>query len=386
MKSLLSKIKNLIVTIFRIDNLMSSISPLYFTSRVLGMPPISLEEGSNVSDTCFNLVYGFTTGSFIIFLCLRHLYDYWYHVYNVHTKNYIISDMCSKILLYGTAALSVFKSNLYRKLFSDLMKKVLVVDRKLVRNNKVYFYMYWILMFQLLASSAMILGTYKLIDYAWGSNGNIFFLYEASVHIIGLIFLLQFVNMLLYIRYLYKTLNKKLYSFVQVDSEELTHEKTRHFLIVYKELQEILELVSSYFSWQIVCETSSLFIQLVSSEYATVHEIRLFFVCSYSCFVHYFRILTQVLLFVYYSSVLLAICVSGHICTRECNTTLNVIHKLLLNSKIEEEICKELHGFTMYYYMHRIQITANNIFPIDMTLFQMVNSVVFVYLAILLEI
>ncbi|KAJ9593564.1 hypothetical protein L9F63_014904, partial [Diploptera punctata] len=379
---------------FRIRDLISSISPIYYCSKVLGLAPFSLDNNVSKISICLNILHCSFVACTIIWMCFRHLLDFRLIVYPYHTKNYIISDVFAKIILYGTSFICVIMSFIRREKMSCALRGIFKIEQKLLKNGSPYTYIFYVSILQLLLSISCILGIFQIIDYAWGTNQFMYFYFEASVHIIKLIFVLQFVNVMMYLRYLYKQLNNLLLSFVRNSNyrlrgnrfcKQLTYDKTRLFLVIYKELQEILELVNSYFSWQITLGTATnAFIQLVTSFYDTIGEVRNFVSPKENDELYLLRFICQLLQVLFYLFSLLAMSVSGHVCTKEANNTLTVIHKLLLNKNLKREISIELERFVMYYSTYKPTITANDVFPVDMTLFQMVIAAVFIYLAILL--
>ena len=366
---------------FKINTLKASVSPLYYISKILGLAPFVIEANQYDLDGSLSVLYSCFIVCCICGLCSHHLYHFCNYVYIHESNNYMVSDICSKVLIYGTAFLGVIMAVVYRKTLSMILEKISRIDNKLTLPSE-YVKNFWMLILQIVLSNSLIVVIFVVSDIA-SSFDFTFVYYEAFAHVLGLIVVLQFINIVQYIKYLYKLLNDKLYSDV---GENVTVYKGNFpdLPSIYKDLQECLEHVNICFSWQIIWVTGSCFIQLVTSLHDTITEIR-----SSSTFTESDNrlelIICQVLQILYYTSILLAISISGQTCTREANRILTVVHKLLLNKNLTRELSAEFESFVMYYNTYKLKVTANDVFPVDMSLFQMVIAAVFIYLAILLQ-
>ncbi|KAJ9593563.1 hypothetical protein L9F63_014903, partial [Diploptera punctata] len=413
---------------FKRHNFISSLSPLYYTSKFLGLAPYDLYATVNNTNnkrsikTVFSVIYTFLIACLVLALSIHQYYYFWINVFPRQTSNFILADTLSKLLLYGTPLNYLILSVVYKRRLSSLLLAIHKVDQKIVTKHKVYTIIYIILIIEVIASISVIVGLYQFIDFTWGLKPYFNFFYEGFVHLLALIGDMQYVSVLLYVKFIYKSLNNEMNYFVDRSSnsrsdvirnsnntifsivdrhndirinlpsssknktnatnvrKQMKYDDIRRFMAIYKDLQEISELIHSYFNWQIVFETSSLFIGIVSTSYDTVNVFKGFLKRNSQQLLYFFRVMSLAAWVVYYGSNLFLICLSGNLCRNEAHNTFKTVHKLLLNRFLKPQVSRDLESFAVCYTSNKLHITACGIFPIDMTLFQMVIAAAFVYL------
>ncbi|KAJ9593562.1 hypothetical protein L9F63_014902, partial [Diploptera punctata] len=375
----------------KINNFLSSIIPLYYLSKLLGLTPFYLYGNDTNSSKC-KILYSLIIISCVVGLCIHQIYYYSKYIYINETDNFMMSDICSKLLLYGMPFVSIAVSILKRKQMYRILKGINFVKEHFDNKININIISFWVLIFQIMLAICFLLGLYEMVYLTWGLNPFFNFYYESFVHVISLIVDFQYINSMIYVKHLFKSLNKQLHLFcyLNVDNNEsvfikkLTYLNARKLLIVYKDLEEITKLINSYFAYQLVLETVSLFIQLVSTLYNTINIISSI-KSDTKWQVQFWLILCLILWITFYLTNLLTICVSGHLCKREAHAIFITVHKLLLNRFMKKEILKDLQDFVIFCSYNKLVVSANGIFHVDMTHFRKVIEVVIVYLAILLQ-
>ncbi|KAJ9593558.1 hypothetical protein L9F63_014898, partial [Diploptera punctata] len=386
---------------FKLDNFVTAISPFYFVSKLLGLAPLVLFKNSSRIRNCvykmliiLNTLYSLIIASFIVCLCGYHFYYFKGNVYPYTSPNTTISDVSSKLLLYGTPLTCILTSVIYRKTLTDILQGLHNASQKIITNDSLYVKIFFICVFEIILANFLIFGLYGLIILTWGMTPFKFFYFETFVHVSALVVDFQFVSIVTFIRYLYKTINKRLYS--SIDNQykiyvneftfykKLTSEEIYKLKNVYKDLYEIVQLNNGYFRWHIVLETTSTFMQLVSTNLNWVIVIKAYLDTTDRKELYGFRIISMGCWVLFYMSNIFSMGISGHLCRKEANKTLTLIHKILLNRSLIPRLSKELESFALFASTRKVQVT-NGIFVIDMTLFHSVLAASIVYLTILLQ-
>ncbi|KAJ9593559.1 hypothetical protein L9F63_014899, partial [Diploptera punctata] len=386
----------------KIDNFISSIMPFYCISKALGLAPLVIHKNESIingikfkTKVILNILYTFMIGSVIICLFVSHIRYFWKQIYPYGTVNFFVADLCSKLSLYGIPFVSVILSVFNKEELSIILQKIHEVDQKLSKKSNIYIKIFIFSILEVFLAICCIMILYEIIVITWGMDPFIFFYYETFTHVITLIVDLQFVNILMYVRYLFNTLNNELYSFVDNHSNEnintilffkkFTVQNVHNLKTIYKELQEIVELINSYFRWQIVLETSGIFVHLVTTIFNWVLVIEHYFETNENCEVYLYRIYSLFCWIMFYVFKIFVISISGELCINQAHVTLNIIHKLLLNTNLSQETSKCLINFVFYTSCKRLRI-KNGIFEIDMTLFHSVFAAALIYVTILFQI
>ena len=104
-----------------------------------------LDKNIKDSDVCLRIFYSFVVACTIIGLCIHEIYDFWHNIYVHESRNYVMSDVCSKVLIYGTAVMSVLMAIVYRKGISSMLENIIKVDLKMVSSPNIYTKIFWIL-------------------------------------------------------------------------------------------------------------------------------------------------------------------------------------------------------------------------------------------------
>ena len=385
--------------IFKIRDFMSSIIPLLYISKLLGLAPLFLHKNANENSPwkykakiIINTTYTFTASSLIIWFFADQISYYWNEVYPLALLNFTISDIYSKILLYSTPFVSIISSLTQSSKLSKILQEIRRVDEKLVTKTNVYIIIFFVLLIEIILALSCIIGLFVLIFVTWGMENLVFSFYECLMHIIALFVDLQFINILFYVRYLYKQLNNELHSFVGChgDAEinkivffkKLTVDKVCELQNIHKDLQEVAETMCNYLSQQLALEVNSLFFQLVSTSYNWVQAIKLY--VTYGKQDYIMRIFSISCWVVFYLANLFFLCVSGQLCRNEAYKTFTLVHKLMLNEILSPQVLNTLNKFVFYASAMKLRVT-NGLFDIDMTLFLKTFGAAFVYVTFLLQ-
>ncbi|KAJ9593560.1 hypothetical protein L9F63_014900 [Diploptera punctata] len=377
-----------------IDNFVTSIVPLFYFLKGLGLAPLDLYRPSSKIKTFLNILYSFLVMVLVFGLCCHQVHYFYVKIYPGQRSNFIISDLGSKLLLFGTPLMSIYMSVTCRKEMSNIIQIIHKVDQKTVKNKSVYFNIFVLSIIEILFCISCISILYKIIDIAWEVNQFLFVYYEFTAHCLALFVDFQYVSILLYVTYLYKLLNNELNSFVDKTREktsdclnikELEYGTVCKCKVIYKELQVVIESINAYFTWQIVLEIASLFVQMVSTTFNIIGFSRYTFLNNENRQKNIFCIFSLVIWDVFYIFNLFVITASGHLCIREARNTFLIIHKLLLNKIQKSDVLLELQSFAICYSSYKTNITVKGIFPMDMTLFIKVIGAVITYLVILLQ-
>ena len=206
-------------------NILAAVSPLYYTSKVIGIAPISWPHRSRSP----HLIKAYSLLVFISTLtCL--IYSINWNVrneYPSYTYTVIVPHIFKMLLSFATVlAISFLCGTVNGKKYEAILTKISAIDSILLGNaattNIIYRKMKIFVLVELLVIIPIYLILFCLDGAVWtGGVGDPHALVQYFVHLIGTVMDMQFVNLVLLIKHRYALLNKQLISLYKVPENEL---------------------------------------------------------------------------------------------------------------------------------------------------------------------
>lgn len=259
------------------DNIVSSVAPVYYVSKIFGMTIYKISStGDNLKFVLCkkSMAYGCSVVSTTILLFI---YLFYYIQYTPNTELilkmvFILQVKLSNVYLLSVIGTILFYSNSYIKCLNDFLD----IDKKLrtlaifINYKSVFKNLINLIFLELLF---MVMALVIFYMYAEGLNMNLYLLSCFSYMCIRTTAVLQFQFIIMVIQEAYKALQENLAEFLAHynTSNILVHKeitttlcKTGH---LYKKLGSILRVVNNIYGVQLLMYTAHAFLDILTHTY-----------------------------------------------------------------------------------------------------------------------
>ncbi|KAJ9588173.1 hypothetical protein L9F63_018437, partial [Diploptera punctata] len=422
-------------------HLLSAVSPLFYTSRILGIAPICWPPtGRNRFQLrAYSVLVFFAMLTFLIYSVYWNIQYY----YTRSTYTIIVPHIFKMVSSFTTVlAILLLCSTVNKEKYEAIFTKLTTVDSILLKtaenSNVIYKKMKIFVMVQLLVIIPFYLFMFCFDRVVWSGNvGEPHHLVEYFVHLLGTVMDMQFINLVLLIKHRYTVLNRTLMLIHKVPDKEfewnilLKNKKNVHKTEAIKQIHEVenpifqktgiinakgevensfanlkifpdiereeakiiklqkvhsslydvAELVKSCFGLPILFELTFIFGSLIQSLYnSLLTSLQLDNLGTHAGSGE------AVGLFLSWSVVrmikMMCITTSCQMASNEANRTGILIQKLLLGSNGDS---KTLRNFSQQLLHYKLNFTACGFFTLDATLLYSLAGAVTTYLVILLQ-
>ena len=183
-------------------SLISAISPLYYISKLCGLAP------AGIFSVLWSLLQlAFVSCGFVI--SLKHKMT---HIYKSMASKAVVADVCTSVLLFGTAISSLFLGAMVnRKKLHELLNKMSGLDQRILRGRlaKTYKRMLIFVILEMLAGLLYMILIYTINFEAYGVE-LLAVIPEMVAHTINLVNVLQFVDVELLLKMRYLDINNQI--------------------------------------------------------------------------------------------------------------------------------------------------------------------------------
>ena len=376
-----------------------SISPLFYFSKVSGLAPFNCSTGkSSIWDMLYSLILtSFVLCSFLYTITMKINYQYPQSSYTV-----MIPDIFKTFVSYPSLLITlVLFSTWHRRKFQAFFRKISFVDKVLLQpdhfNNTVQRKTKIIISSQLSVVVITILILFWYDYFVWSDDHNACEYFQAiPLHMMGASIFLQFVNLIILLRHRYAFLNKKLENYFEKqvfspssnshNSFQISRSAVRDNLRIAElqalhiSLHEAAHIVSSCYGITLLLELAYLFVKLIQDMYCTlVTAFNMDYVETRAGVGETVGILLCWVLVSLFKMVFIAI--SCQMTSNEANHTRALVHKLMAKGVSATSLRRFSHQL-LHYELH---FTTCGIVVLNSTMLHSLAGAVTTYLIILLQ-
>ncbi|KDR10656.1 hypothetical protein L798_14333 [Zootermopsis nevadensis] len=398
-------------------SLTSIIKPLYYLCKVFGLASFCL------CNNCGKKRYTFLHSGAWLSLS-------WALIYAVNSClviNFIVQDsdipdniaiasVLYYLSLHFTSIIYLCLCNIFRRrnlpLIIDKIEELCNIFTMKVDTNLVYKRMKWFVIFEttvLLLINGTVNAIYLYSEYDSSILETFWLIVEVIGSLCNSLIIIQFVSIVMLLKYILKCINHELgycydvlkdscrYSIIRIQPGGLKTfrspgtklisslcNKVHGLRITYSRLSAVISLVNSYYGFTILMLVSWLFITIVTVLY---DALLLFFDSEHTDnLIEYYYDVFDALSLCIYSVILMAvITTSCHLISDETEDTIFHIQNLLLCRDIGKETEKELTIFCSQVKYSKLELTACDLFKLNLPFMKSFISACFAYFVIVFQ-
>jgi hypothetical protein len=386
---------------FKIQDILSAMAPLYFVSKVLGLAPYSYAQTqsgshavkpSSVSSILWTLFVTalmlvlFVHISFLKFFCLSPgLTASYLIVFGLQKISLLLS--CFVFLLSGVTT--------NRSKIRKTMEMLSAVDEMLIRNKREHVYkkeFYTLLAQILLVTSVLMYMFCRYVAQDLGFRNILFSMYYILTLLINSLGLIRLIFLLRILKLGFKITGEELkiletnpvkttmfFNFTNTSSDSSRRDKQMCSVFALRSLHfklyELGRTVNSSYGLLMLIETVHNFLSAVSLVDITIvlldKEEYVDTTIYYMCWLTYYAIKTSFLM------------LTSHLTCSESRKLIAILYKLMLRPDLHHCCEKQIRLFVTQVINNDIQFTAAGIFPLDLPTLHSIVSATTMYIIVL---
>jgi hypothetical protein len=409
-----------------------AIKPLYYVSMILGLAPRSCTKDSKTKpESCWRKLWTLFLGFVQLVSAIGTMTWSINFEYPQYSLNVVIPDAMAIILLYCCALSSFVGALLHASKIREIIHKIELIDDQLIEGNTAHAYkkIRMFLVTEMVVLVLVLFPVYFYYIYVWG-NGISYLYFTAHIvaTFITTIFIVQYLNAVIYLKHRSVLLNKNLLSELNtsplheknsemnfvgnnchprnltsvMNQHSRTFSTVTHFenttplpeaisaivkgkvmptiqrknpqfvrintyRKIHNELCEVASLLNASYGFTILILYTYEFLFLVSSLHYAVSRISQVDNAQYDSTSLYevTSVLCWAAIFVITMLVITASC---HFASSELHRSADIVQKLLLQQSIDSNTALELQLFSVHLLCNSVHFTAYGFFPIDFSL------------------
>ena len=431
----------------------ASILPLYYICKIMGLAPFSYSNKVSVhtkqKKSTKDLPYPKVLWSFSVFLIqltgftslmIYSILD----DYRKYSLSVIIPDILTILTMYSTCFASLIGAVFNRRRMEILMTNITAIDQILLQEScdRVYRKTRRILLLELSLFFPLLIGFYCYQFYVWTEGTSyIFFIAKDLAHLSNVIMVIQYINIMQFLRHRFRNLNKQLAKCCESKSRISDHSMmmfrsginllhirktqtastannltdiltTQNYILpdtsvpmsntgpdevsrihtlrqTYSDLYDITESINGLYGYIITLELAYDFVSFVSYLYYALEVISNVKKTGDRNLRGEEKIMLEFacsLCWVTQNLVrILSITSSCSATGEEARRTGTVVHKLLLRQSLLRDTSKDLQLFSIQLLNNKVEFSAGGFFPVNLSLACSMVGAATTYTIILLQ-
>jgi hypothetical protein len=386
---------------FKIHDIFSAMTPLYFVSKVLGLAPYSYAQTQSGSQavkpsSVSSILWTLFVTALILVLFLHISFLKFAYLPPGLTASYLIVYGLQKItLLLSCFVFLLSEVTTNRSKIRKIMEMLSAIDEMLIRNKREHVYkkeFYTLLVQILLVTSVLMYMFCYYVAKDLGIRNILFSMYYILTLLINSLGLIRLIFLLRILKLGFKITGKELkiletnpvktttfFNFTNIPSDNSRRDKQLCSVFALRSLHfklyELGRTVNSSYGLLMLIETVHNFLSAVSLVDITIvlldREEYVDTTVYYMCWLTYYATKTSFLM------------LTSHLTRSESRKLIAILYKLLLRPDLHHCCEKQIRLFVMQVINNDIQFTAAGIFPLDLPTLHSIVSATTMYIIVL---
>jgi hypothetical protein len=235
----------------------SSILPLYYVSKIMGLAPFQCNNKVLVDRRRKNTNACALRPSVVwsLFVFLFHLTSYlslmiWSIMcdYRGYALSVTIPDAATIFLMYSTCFASLVGAVFYRRRTESLMMNFAILDQVLLQENRDHIYRRTrlILLIELALLVALLIGFYCYHVYVWSyGTSYIYLIAKDLTNFSNIISVIQYINIMFFLRHRFRVVNQKLATSCDGESVKINHSLMKQHTVTNRTSNSAIQILNS---------------------------------------------------------------------------------------------------------------------------------------------